>query len=68
MNDGELREAMKEHFGSFGEACFNLAWIRKDPGARTDRRIEDAFDALVGHRHRKCFNKKEFILSCREPD
>jgi hypothetical protein len=63
----ELRAAMKAHFGHFGEACFSLAELRSHTEKVSDREIEASFSTLAG-RHRKLFNKKAFIASCREPD
>jgi len=67
MIEHELGLAMKDHFGSFGEVCFRLAAYRKSSAGATDREIEAAFTAITG-RHRNCFNKKAFVLSCREPN
>jgi hypothetical protein len=67
MSEQELGDAMREHFGSFGEVCFNLALIRKYVGVSTDNEIEVAFENF-SRRHRRCFNKLGFIASCREPE
>ena len=67
MIEHDLGKAMKEHYGSFGAVCYQLCRYRKGVAGATDNQIEEAFNVLVG-RHRKCFNKKEFIASCREPN
>lgn len=67
MTEHELRDAMKQHFGSFGEVCYHLADYRKNCGQVTDNEIEQAFICLSSP-HRRCFNMKAYIASCREPD
>jgi hypothetical protein len=67
MTEHELKDAMKEHFGTFGETCYWLCRIRKRDDEVSDNQIGESFDLLVGH-HRKCFNRNAYIASCREPN
>jgi len=67
MTDAKLLEAMTRRFGSFGTACYRLCLYRSDTNAVSDNQIEEAFEHFAGE-HRKCFNKKAYIASCRLPD
>jgi hypothetical protein len=61
-----LRKELSKRFGSFGEEVLALCLLREETGAVTDIELSASFDCLTSV-HRKCFNKKAFIASCREP-
>jgi hypothetical protein len=62
----ELRKKMTERFGSFGAEVLELCLIREETEKVTDEELGHWFD-IHTRVHRKCFNKKAFIASCREP-
>lgn len=61
-----LRKELSKRFGSFGEEVFQLCLLREETSAVTDIELSASFDCLISV-HRKCFNKKAFMASCREP-
>lgn len=64
--DAELRKLMRARFGSFGAEVLELCLIREETAKVTDEELSRWFD-INTRVHRKCFNKKAFIASCREP-
>jgi hypothetical protein len=61
-----LRKELAKRFGSFGTEVLELCLIREETGAVTDEELGHWFD-INTRVHRKCFNKKAFLASCREP-
>ena len=64
--DAALRSELAKRFGSFGTEVLELCLIREETGAVTDEELGRWFD-INTRVHRKCFNKKAFLASCREP-